>query len=168
MGLFDFLKGSSDKSSAVQSFMQGIQALTSSNYQNAIQYFTASINSGGNIGGDHLEACFFNRGQAFKALRKMEEGANDFKRAIELNPHKESSYLKLAECLFETGEYGEPHEAAKVLEECTRRFPNSHAAFMNLGIAYVKSVQTDKAIQAFMAAKRLGNQDAERFIQQWC
>lgn len=168
MGLFDFLKGGSDKTSANQSFIQGIQALTSSNFQNAIRNFTTAINLGSNIGGDHLEACYFNRGQAFKALKRMEEGANDFKKAIELNPNKESSYLKLAECLFETGEYGEPYEAAEVLEECTRRFPNSQAAFMNLGIACVRSVQTDKARQAFMAAKRLGNQDAERFIKQWC
>jgi tetratricopeptide (TPR) repeat protein len=168
MGLFDFLKDGSDNPSVEQSFMQGIQALASSNFQDAIRNFTIAINLGSNIGSDHLEACYFNRGQAFKGLIRMQEGANDFKKAIELNPNKESSYLKLAECLFETGEYGEPYEAAEVLEKCTRRFPNSQDAFMNLGIACVKSVQTDKARQAFMAAKRLGNQDAERMIQQWC
>lgn len=152
-----------------QAFIQGMQAFTSNNFERAVQNFTVALNASSSASGnDHFEACYFNRGQAYKALGEMAEAVADFKKAIELNPNKVSSYLKLAECLFEVGEYGEPHEAAEVLEECTKHFPNNQEAFMNLGIAYIKSVQNDKARQAFIIAQKLGNPDAERFIREWC
>jgi len=155
-----------------QEYVSGVSALSKGNYIEAILHFEKSISLAKATGlistDDTFETAYFNLGQAKRESRKFTEAIADYQKALSLNPKLESAYLKLAECCFEIETYEAIEIAINTLKTCTRYFPQNKAAFMNLGIAYLKIGDKDGARTAFYSAKRLGNTDADRFIREWC
>lgn len=155
-----------------QEFLQGVQALTNGRYQDAIKHLEQSLKLNQLIAStaedDHEEVCYFNLGQARKALNNYDDAISDFQNALSRNPRMESAYIRLAECCFELDNYDAMEIAVDALKNCTRYFPQNQEVFMNLGIACIKIGEKDDARNAFSNAKRLGNKDADRFIREWC
>ena len=155
-----------------QEFLQGVQALTNGRYQEAIRHLEQSLKLNQSVashaGDDHEEVCYFNLGQARKAINDYEGAISDFQNALSRNPRMESAYLRLAECYFELETYDAMEAAIDALKTCTRYFPQNQKVFMNLGIACIKIEKKDEAKAPFSNAKRLGNKDADRLIREWC
>jgi predicted Zn-dependent protease len=72
------------------------------------------------------------RGQAWQRVHNYKPAADDFRRAVELEPWRDEARLHLIDCLLETEE---SHEAGEIAEELARRKP--HDLEVNLRWAFV-------------------------------
>jgi len=154
-------------------FLMGAQTLTNGNYQDAILHLEKALSSaklsGLNLTDDTFETGYFNLGQAKKATGDYNGAINDFQQALKINPSRfESAYLHISECCFELDTQKAISIAVTCLNSCTKYFPKNESAFMNKGIAYLKLRDTVNAKSAFQSAKLLGNNDADKFIRDYC
>ena len=156
-----------------QEFLIGAQTLSSGNYQDAIIHLEKALSlaklAGLNLMDDTFETGYFNLGQAKKALGDYNGAINDFQEALKINPSRlESAYLHISECCFELDTHKSISIAVACLNSCTKYFPKNESAFINKGIAYLKLSDTVNAKSAFQSSKLLGNNDADKFIRDYC
>jgi tetratricopeptide (TPR) repeat protein len=156
-----------------EEFLIGAKMLVNGSYQSAISHienalFSAKLD-GLNLMDDIFETGYFNLGQAKKATGDYKGAINYYQQALKINPTRfENAYLYISDCCFELDTQQSISIAITNLNSCTKYFPKNDEAFMNKGIAYLKLGDRSNAKSAFDSAKLLGNNDADKFIIDYC
>lgn len=157
-----------------EEFLSGIEAYNNANYENAIYFLEKSIESIESAGFDKntkkdiTEISYYNLGNSKKEVSDFAGAIECFKKALDSNPSRpefEKVFLFLQQCCFEINTKESLKIAVEYLNICTEYYPGNVNAFMNKGIAYYNLKDNANAKIAFQIAKRLGNQDAQQFIE---
>jgi tetratricopeptide (TPR) repeat protein len=156
-----------------EEFLSGIEAYNNANYENAIYFLEKSILSIESAGFDNntkkdiTEISYYNLGNSKKEVDDFTGAIEYYKKALDSNPSRpefEKIFLFLQECCFKINTKESLKIAVEYLNICTKYYPENVNAFMNKGIAYYNLKDNTNAKTAFKIAKRLGNQDAQQFI----
>lgn len=95
-------------------------------------------------------ATYVNRGVVQMALEHYQEAFKDYHRALELKPDLGATYVNRGNVFFLAERYGEAVE--DYLRALDFGVPSSHVAHLNLGMAYEKLGELEKAKTEYLQA----------------
>lgn len=95
---------------------------------------------------EHPDEIYYRMGIAYQNIAKYPQAIKNYKKAIRLNQNLEHAVFELNYCLDLTGEL---EINLPFYEQFTDKDPYSYLAWYNLGLAYGKLEQNQKALEAF-------------------
>jgi len=122
----------------------GVRALNSGNYLAAVQSFTECL-----LLDDQNIDAYFNRGMAFKGLKKVDDGIKDFDKTIELDPKRDDAAYMKAQMLIESERLDEGLEAYKHASQLN---PKEAKYAYYQGVTLFQMEKYDEAIKAYTDA----------------
>ncbi len=104
---------------------------------------------------DHVRALEL-RGRTFITGQGVSRGAQDYRRALELDPNRDDTRWRLVEALITLSAYA---EAAEHLERAIELQPGMVEAYTQLGEIYEKQERYDEALQVYEQASLIAPHD---------
>ncbi|MCF6212790.1 MAG: hypothetical protein L3J45_02070 [Flavobacteriaceae bacterium] len=159
-----------------EDYMSGVKAYQECSYENSIYFFEKALSVLKFAGldketeNDTYETGYYNLGNAKKEVSDYAGAIECYKKTIDSNPSRadlEKIYDSLRECCFINYTDMSLKTAVKYLNICTKYFPKNQEAFINKGIAYANLKDDYNSRIAFETAKKLGNKDAQGFINKY-
>ena len=127
-------------------YNEGVRALTAQSYMESVQKFTEAI-----LLDENYVNAYFNRGMAFKGLKKNTEAIADFDKVITLDPANDVAAFSKAQIYEESGDFASAAKAYKQAGEINRA--NEKYPYYQ-GVALFQLESWDDAIAAFDEAIR--------------
>lgn len=148
-------------------FSQGVMAINNSDSMGAAKHFKKALDfkqAGAFVNDDWDSCCYFNFGEALKGQNKYEEAIPNYRKAIEKKKQNEDAYICLAECYFGLETVEGLKNVITTLNSCTLLFPQNETAHYNIGVAYYKLDDKQKALHSFKRSLDLGNEEAKIYV----
>ncbi len=138
-------------------------------YEEAVSFFSQATEAEDIKGGmttgtrNKLSSAHAELGDTYCDIGYNTEGAEEYQKALKLNPHHHDVQLKLAKTHLNLEQY---YMAIEELETLTRSHPDYIEAIIFLGVAYLKNGQKEKARKQWQIclAKDPGNLRAKTYL----
>ncbi|HYR86008.1 MAG TPA: tetratricopeptide repeat protein [Terriglobia bacterium] len=97
----------------------------------------------------------FNLGQAYQEAQRLPEASREYEHALAIKPDISAAYSNIAAIDLDRGQYS---KAEQMLLKVTSLSPDFTEGFINLGVFYIRTRATDKAIDALNRAVKLNRE----------
>lgn len=128
--------------------LQGVVAHQAGRHAQAVECFGRAIQ----CCVTNAAACYNSQGEAYRALGRLADAADSFRRALELDPRLARSHNNLGLVLRASGKV---NEAIACYQQALQLQPDLSAAHHNLADALLECSQVDAAIRSFERALQL-------------
>ncbi len=118
-------------------FQNGQKLFVEGKHEESIDYFTRSIEAGGNT-----DIAYLSRGVAFLKIQQADEAINDFSRVVELNDNNFRAHFYRGMAMMAKENYG---DAIRDFDRTIKLQPDNGAAYFARGTAYAQIGKMEEA-----------------------